>query len=242
MAVTSRNLLKPFREISVSSFIKQLLIPLLFHYYFTNIIISLIRMKLDNAFKCLAQSLACNKCSVSDGCIMTSEVTQFKKRWINLFSNNVIFTTTCIWNSFPKKLPSFSQVLLCRKNHWNMLHLWNRAKQILHAVMFSLESGYVCSHSPRLKSPAQTNRGNWNCLFGETQITKGCFSYIMKSEAHCLSIVSCFAGVLKAFSPPLSPCKPGYRGLRTVRLSHRQIGWVSGRRTAGSSFLGSTTC
>lgn len=105
---------------------------------------------------------------------------------------------------------------------------------------FSLES--VCSHSPRLKSPAQTNRGNWNCLFGETQITKGCFSYIMKSEAHCLSIVSCFAGVLKAFSPPLSPCKPGYRGLRTVRLSHRQIGWVSGRRTAGSSFLGSTTC
>lgn len=80
MAVTSRNLLKPFREISVSSFIKQLLIPLLFHYYFTNIIISLIRMKLDNAFKCLAQSLACNKCSVSDDCIMTSVVTQFKKR------------------------------------------------------------------------------------------------------------------------------------------------------------------
>lgn len=78
MAVTSRNLLKPFREISVSSFIKQLLIPLLFHYYFTNII-SLIRMKLDNAFKCLAQSLACNKRSVSDGCIMTSVVTQFKK-------------------------------------------------------------------------------------------------------------------------------------------------------------------
>ena len=53
---------------------------------------------------------------------------------------------------------------------------------------------------------------------------KGCFSYIMKSEAHCLSLVSCFTGVLKAFSPPLSPCKPWYRGLRTVRLSQRQIG------------------
>lgn len=36
-------------------------------------------MKLDNAFKCLAQSVAYNKSSISDGCIMTSVVTQFKK-------------------------------------------------------------------------------------------------------------------------------------------------------------------
>lgn len=60
--------------------------------------------------------------------------------------------------------------------------MWNTAKQILHSVMFSLERGCVWPHSLRLKIPAQTNKGNWNCLFGKIQITKGCFRYIMKSK------------------------------------------------------------
>lgn len=118
-----------------------------------------------------------------------------------------------------------------------MLHLWNRAKQILHSVMFSLRA--VCMFSlSKIKSPAQTNRGNWNCLFGETQITKGCFSYIMKSEAHCLSIVSCFAGGSCSFSlHPSHPANPGTGGLRTEAVTQTNR-WVSGRWTAGPSFLG----
>lgn len=61
--------------------------------------------------------------------------------------------------------------------------MWNTAKQILHSVMFSLERGCVWPHSLRLKISAQTNKGNWNCLFGKIQITKGCFRYIMKSKS-----------------------------------------------------------
>ena len=68
MTVPLDNLLKPLREIC-------------FLFYKTaSLIASSLRMKLVNAFQCLAQSLACNKRSVRDGCIMTSVVTQLKKK------------------------------------------------------------------------------------------------------------------------------------------------------------------
>lgn len=102
--------------------------------------------------------------------------------------------------------------------------------------LFSLESGCVCPQAPRLKSPAQTNKGNWNCLFGETRITKGCFSYIMKSESHGLSTVSYFMGFLQLpFSPPLSPCKPVLRFEDCEVMTQTNGLRTSGSQTAGSS-------
>lgn len=89
-----------------------------------------------------------------------------------------------IQNSFPRsqcKFLSFPEYYSLEITT-EKCYLWSRAKQILHSVMFSLESGCVCPHSLRLKSPAQANKENWNCLFGEAQITKGRCYYIMKSK------------------------------------------------------------
>lgn len=63
-------------------------------------------MKLDNDFKCLAQSLACDECSINDSQIITFALHNFKNNVFFLFtmngliSNNVIFTIVCILLKF----------------------------------------------------------------------------------------------------------------------------------------------
>lgn len=118
-----------------------------------------------------------------------------------------------IQNSFPRsqcKFLSFPEYYSLEITT-EKCYLWSRAKQILHSVMFSLESGCVCPHSLRLKSPAQANKENWNCLFGEAQITKGRCYYIMKSKPRHIVYPWQVAvwGFLQLTSPLMSPCKPG---------------------------------
>lgn len=66
-------------------------------------------------------------------------------------------------------------------------------------------------NSLRLKSLAQTSKENWNCLFGETQITKGCCYYIIEAKpCHVVSPRRVATwGFLQPTSPLMSPCKPG---------------------------------
>lgn len=83
--------------------------------------------------------------------------------------------------------------------------------------MFSLESGCVCPHSLRLKSPAQANKENWNCLFGEAQITKGHCYYIMKSKP-CHIVYPWQVAVWGSYSSLLHSCHPANLVLRLGTL------------------------
>lgn len=93
--------------------------------------------------------------------------------------------------------------------------------------MFSLERGCVWPHSLRLKIPAPTNKGNWNCLFGKIQITKGCFRYIMKSKP--CNIVYPQRAAIRGFlqltsSTALIPLQTWSCGLETQMTWLKQFG------------------
>lgn len=87
----------------------------------------------------------------------------------------------------------FLKLWLYRNNHWNMLYFWNGAKQIFDSTVFSLESECVCPQSMRLKSPAQTSKEHWNCLFREAGGKEVAVSVIKWNQSHFMFLIHrCF--------------------------------------------------
>lgn len=113
-----------------------------------------------------------------------------------------------ILNSFPKIIPIFQLISWSLTLYKKVLNYITFVKQEnkYFTLMFSLEGGCVSPYSLRLKSPAQSSQENWNCLLGETRVTKGPFSYrIMPEQFHV--VYPQLQGGIRSFTwlPPSYP-------------------------------------